>query len=74
MGKHFERIDGYQRQLPANHVDDGRRTATIWNVLQLDTGRIGEQFKSQVRSRAIAGRGKADLARLFLGLRDEILQ
>ncbi len=36
MGLHFQRVDGHQRHLAADHIGERRGAAPIGNVLQIN--------------------------------------
>ena len=63
----------HDRDVVAQQVIDGRRTALVGHVLDVDAGHLLEQFAGQVDRRAAARRAERDLAGIGLGIRHQLL-
>ena len=57
---------------PGDHVGEGRRSAAIGHMGQIDLGQVLEQLPAHMRRAAMARRRKGDLAWVLLGFREKI--
>ena len=66
-------VDRRQRYLPGEHIDHGRRAATVGNVDEVRTGHLLQKLHGDVLAGMDAGRAVAQAFRPRLRLRDQVL-
>src|SRR4029077_20460646 len=69
--RHAENADFH---LARHHVDNGLAAALVWDVLGREAAQRLDAFEGEVLRPALAGRGERKLARIALGVLDELLQ